>query len=86
MRVLIDVPEDHLAALDALAKRNGRSRAAEVREAVSLHLGNRTGNDWIQRGFGYWQDGSDASADADEPRTPRKKALPRLAARVRPGL
>jgi hypothetical protein len=56
MRVLIDIPEDHLAALDALAQRNGRSRAAEVREAVGLHLGNRSGKDWIQRGFGYWRD------------------------------
>lgn len=56
MRVLIDIPEEHLAALDALAQRNGRSRAAEVREAVGLYLGNRSGKDWIQRGFGYWRD------------------------------
>ena len=56
MRVLIDIPEDDLAKLDALAGCNGRSRAAEVREALKLHLGRRSGKDWIMRGAGYWKD------------------------------
>ena len=55
MRVLIDGPEDDLAGLDALARRNGRSRAAEVREAVRLYLRGRSDADWIERGFGYWK-------------------------------
>lgn len=59
MRALIDIPEDDLAKLDALARRNKRSRAAEVREALRLHLGRRSGKDWITRGAGYWKDRDD---------------------------
>lgn len=59
MRFLADLPDDDIAALDALAQRNGRSRAAEVREAVHLYLRGRKGNDWIARGFGYWKDRAD---------------------------
>lgn len=56
MRTLIDLPDDDLERLDALARRNKRSRAAEVREAVRLYLRGRAGNDWIERGFGYWRE------------------------------
>jgi len=59
MRALIDIPDDDLAELDALAHRNGRSRAAEVREAVRDHLRRRANNDWIERGFGYWKSRDD---------------------------
>lgn len=59
MRTLIDIPDDMIADLDALASRNGRSRAAEVREAVRDHLHARTNNDWIRRGAGYWKDRDD---------------------------
>ena len=59
MRTLIDLPDDVVVELDALAQRNGRSRAAEVREAVSAHLHDRSGNDWIRRGAGYWKDRDD---------------------------
>ena len=59
MRVLIDIPDDDLAGLDLLARHNGRSRAAEVREAIGLHLRHRSGTDWINRGAGYWQDRTD---------------------------
>lgn len=59
MRTLIDLPVDDLERLDALARRNKRSRAAEVRDAVRLYLRGREGNDWIERGFGYWRDRTD---------------------------
>ena len=71
MRVLIDIPDDDLASLDALARRNGRSRAAEVREAVRAHLRCRTGQDWIARGFGYWRERGEASDVADAARRKR---------------
>lgn len=76
MRVLIDIPDDHLASLDALAQRKGRSRAAEVREAVKRHLESRSDNDWIGRGFGYW------STDDAQDKPAGKRALPRIAGRV----
>jgi len=59
MRFLADIPDDDIAELDALARRNNRSRAAEVREAVHLYLRGRKGNDWIARGAGYWRDRAD---------------------------
>jgi len=59
MRVLIDIPDEDLAGLDALARQKGRSRAAEVREAISLHLRTRSGTDWITRGAGHWRDRAD---------------------------
>ena len=59
MRALIDIPDEDIESLDALARRNGRSRAAEVREAVKEHLHRRANNDWIERGFGYWKDRED---------------------------
>ena len=59
MRALIDIPDEDLAQLDALARLNKRSRAAEVREAVKLHLVRRSGKDWILRGAGYWKDRDD---------------------------
>jgi len=59
MRFLADIPDDDIAELDALARRNNRSRAAEVREAVHLYLRSRKGNDWIARGSGYWKDRDD---------------------------
>lgn len=80
MRVLIDLPESDLAALDALAKRKGRSRAAEVREAVRRHLDQRSGTDWIERGFGAWRDVELDSEAADKPA--RRKTLPRIGRRA----
>jgi metal-responsive CopG/Arc/MetJ family transcriptional regulator len=55
MRFLVDLSEDDIAELDGLARRNGSSRTAEVREAVRLYLRGRSGNDWIARGAGYWK-------------------------------
>ena len=71
MRFLADIPDDDLAELDALARRNNRSRAAEVREAVRLYLAGRKGNDWIARGFGYWKDRHDIGDAIDYQRVLR---------------
>ncbi|MDH7973040.1 CopG family transcriptional regulator [Sphingomonas sp. AR_OL41] len=65
MRTLIDLPDDDVASLDRLAQRHGRSRAAEVREAVRAHLRGSVGNDWIARGFGYWRDREDIGDAVD---------------------
>lgn len=60
MRILTDIPDEDIEKLDALAKRQGKSRAAEIREAVKLYLvQNANNNDWIERGFGYWADRTD---------------------------
>lgn len=59
MRTLVDIPDELLEELDSLARRHQRSRAAEVREALSAHVRRRVGNDWIKRGAGYWKDRTD---------------------------
>ena len=38
-RFLVDIPEEDVARLDALAKAEGKSRAAVLREAVAGHCG-----------------------------------------------
>ena len=60
MRILTDIPDEDVEKLDALAKRQGKSRAAEIREAVRLHLAqNADNNDWIERWAGLWADRDD---------------------------
>jgi len=71
MRFLADIPDEDIEALDALARRNNRSRAAEVREAVRLYLRGRKGNDWIARGAGYWKDRADIGDGVDYQRAIR---------------
>lgn len=52
-RFLVDIPDEDLARLDALAKAEGRSRAALIREAVTEHIAAST-KDWLEAGFGLW--------------------------------
>jgi hypothetical protein len=59
LRTLVDIPDDDIDKLDALAVRAGRSRAAEIREAVKAHLLRKSSQDWIARGAGYWQGRAD---------------------------
>lgn len=59
MRTLIDIPDEKLATIDALARRHKRSRAAEVRDALDRHIQKHNGNDWIKRAAGYWKDRDD---------------------------
>ena len=71
MRILIDIPDEDIASLDGLARRNNGSRSAEVREAVRLYLRGRAGGDWIERGRGYWKDREDIGDAVDFQRAVR---------------
>jgi hypothetical protein len=53
-RFLVDVPADDIRKLDEIAKREGRSRAAVLRDAVSNYLeGNR--KEGFEKYFGLWE-------------------------------
>lgn len=64
-RILIDIPDDDVRALDELAQAGGRSRAAEMRAAVALYLRRQADGNWIAQGAGYW---SDRRSEDAEPR------------------
>lgn len=76
MRTLIDIPDDVVNELDQLARRRNRSRAAEVREALSNHLRDQTSNDWIERGAGYWKDRADIGDGVEYQRAIREDRAP----------
>lgn len=59
MRTLVDIPEEDIEQLDALALLEKKSRAAEIREAIRQYLASKSNNDWIRRGAGYWKDRTD---------------------------
>jgi hypothetical protein len=58
MRTLVDLPEEDVRWLDARAVALGKSRAAMVREAVTVYR-TEADADWIERGAGYWKDRTD---------------------------
>ena len=77
MRILTDIPEEDIEKLDALAKRQGKSRAAEIREAIKLHLvHNADNNDWIARGAGLWKDRTDIGDAVEYQRAMREDRTP----------
>ena len=77
MRILADIPDEDIEKLDALAKRQGKSRAAEIREAIKLHLiQNADNKDWIERGFGYWAGRSDIGDGVEYQRAIREDRTP----------
>ncbi len=56
MRTLVDIGDTQIRALDELSKKDKRSRAALIREALDDYLAKRRGS----RGgdaFGLWGDG-----------------------------
>jgi hypothetical protein len=53
-RFLVDVPADDVRKLDEIAKREGKSRAAVLREAVSNYL-EVTGKEGFEKYFGLWE-------------------------------
>ncbi|MEQ6333325.1 ribbon-helix-helix domain-containing protein [Sphingobium sp. MK2] len=53
MRFLADIPDEDVKWLDQLAREQGKSRAAVLREAVSAYR-PQTSKDWLQQGFGAW--------------------------------
>ena len=54
MRILIDLKEEEVAELDAVAKKEGVSRAALMRQAISEFLGRRR-KAGLEAGFGAWK-------------------------------
>ena len=57
-RILADLPDEDIKWLDQLAEQQGKSRAAVLREAVSLYRGEQAG-EGIERFFGMWKDRAD---------------------------
>ena len=53
-RFLVDVPADDVRKLDEIAKREGKSRAAVLREAVSNYL-NESRKEGFEKYFGLWE-------------------------------
>ena len=52
-RFLVDVPEEDVIRLDALAKAEGKSRAAVLREAVANYIAAES-RQGFERYFGLW--------------------------------
>lgn len=77
MRILTDIPDEDIEKLDALAKCQGKSRAAEIRDAIKLHLVRNADNkDWIARGAGYWKDRTDIGDAVEYQRGMREDRTP----------
>ena len=53
-RFLVDVPADDVRKLDEIARREGKSRAAVLREAVANYL-EVSGNQGFEKFFGLWE-------------------------------
>ena len=54
MRTIIDLPDEQLAALDGICRRDGISRAEAIRQAVTLLMRQRAaGRDGVA--FGIWR-------------------------------
>lgn len=58
MRTLVDIPEPHLRELDNLSRRERRSRASLIREAVLGYLARKKGRS-IEEAYGLWGTGED---------------------------
>jgi predicted transcriptional regulator len=52
-RFLVDIPDDDLLKVDSIAKAEGKSRAAVLREAVAAYIAESS-KDWLEAGFGLW--------------------------------
>lgn len=76
MRTIVDIPEEDIASLDALAHKARQSRAAAIREAISAYIANKSSNDWIQRGAGYWKDRTDIGDAVEYQRAMREDRTP----------
>ncbi len=76
MRTLVDIPDDDIVQLDALAAKTKRSRAAAIRDAVRLYLIRNSDTDWIERGYGYWADRTDIGDAVEYQRAIREDRTP----------
>jgi predicted transcriptional regulator len=52
-RILADLPDDEIERLDRIAREQGKSRAAVLREAVAAYRADSP-KDWLDAGFGLW--------------------------------
>lgn len=75
-RILTDIPDEDIEKLDALAKRQGKSRAAEIREAIQLYLAQNDNQDWIRRGAGLWKHRTDIGDAVEYQRAMREDRRP----------
>lgn len=76
MRTLVDIPEADIRSLDELAAKAGRSRAAEIREAVAEHLRAKIDKAWIVEGAGYWKGRTDIGDPVEYQREMRQDRDP----------
>ena len=55
-RILADLPDEDIERLDRIAREQGKSRAAVLREAVATYNAQPLDCDtsWIDQGFGLW--------------------------------
>ena len=55
-RILADLPDDDIERLDRIAREQGKSRAAVLREAVAAYNAQPLDSDvrWLDEGFGLW--------------------------------
>jgi hypothetical protein len=53
-RILADIPDEDVKALDAIAQREGKSRAAVLREAISNYL-SEGAKGGFEKYFGLWE-------------------------------
>lgn len=61
-RILADLPDEDIAWLDQVAEREGKSRAAVLREAVASYKAKVPSADnlaWLDEGFGAWKHRTD---------------------------
>ena len=54
VRTIIELPEDQLAALTALCRRDGISRAEAIRRLLAAQLSRET-TAGVERAFGLWR-------------------------------
>ncbi len=52
-RILADLPDQDIKRLDAIAREQGKSRAAVLRDAVAAYRAEPQ-TDWLEAGFGLW--------------------------------
>lgn len=77
MKTLVDIPDEDIQKLDALASKAKRSRAATIRDAVKLYLvHNSDTKDWIQRGAGFWKGRDDIGDGVEYQRAIREDRTP----------
>jgi Ribbon-helix-helix protein, copG family len=72
-RILADLPDEEIKRLDRIAKAQGKSRAAVVREAVSAYRVQARAPDisWVRRDGGSWKGRTDITDSVEWQRRER---------------